>query len=279
MEPQQAAPFIEYMKRLKWGVTSVDGVAIYHKSFPLLGRLAKIHRPVALPSMEKLAPVLTTLGVRRLVVEPVHTQNSAALHTWIASLPANISVVKSPYLPTKTIRIDLTPREDRIFSSFSEAKRRAVRRALKHNVIVKESDDINALIRVKNASAGLFGFITTTGIKELWEAFSPQNATILLGYSGASPRLIGGVLILFWDNIAYYWIAGATRTGKKQFAPTLLLYEAAKVSKRRGAKQLDLVGVWDERIPRENTSWKGFTKFKEGFGGKILYYPLSGKIP
>ena len=59
------------------------------------------------------------------------------------------------------------------------------------------------------------------------------------------------------------------------FAPTLLVWEALKLSKKHGAKQFDLVGVWDDRTPHKFHEWKGFTKFKEGFGGKIVYYSIN----
>ncbi len=239
-----------------------------------MGTIAKIHRPLLLPKMAHLLPVLKTLGVRRLVVEPDASQSPVTLESWLKQLPSFVSLSRSPYLPTKTLRIDLCPSEKKIFSSFSEAKRRAVRRAIKYQVTVKESQNIATLIAVKNRSAGFFGFITTTGIKELWETFAPEHAAILLAYTENQTKPVGGVLLLFWDQIAYYWIAGATPKGKKRFAPTLLMFEAMKLAKTHGAKTFDMVGVWDERIPKENTSWKGFTKFKEGFGGKTLYYPL-----
>ena len=68
---------------------------------------------------------------------------------------------------------------------------------------------------------------------------------------------------------------GATKEGKKLFAPPLLVWEALKVSKQRKMKRFDFVGVWDERLPRGNDSWKGFTKFKEGFGGNQVHYPIA----
>ena len=130
------------------------------------------------------------------------------------------------------------------------------------------------LIKIKNKSAGLFGFITTTGMKPLWEIFSKEDAaSILLAYD-AHKKLIGGVLLLHWQNVTYYWIAGATKHGKKLYAPTLLAWEAIKAAQRKKSALFDFVGVWDERIPKQNTEWKGFTKFKEGFGGTELYYPL-----
>jgi lipid II:glycine glycyltransferase (peptidoglycan interpeptide bridge formation enzyme) len=39
-------------------------------------------------------------------------------------------------------------------------------------------------------------------------------------------------------------------------------------------KQFDFVGVWDERKADQHHDWLGFTKFKEGFGGRTFYYPL-----
>ena len=283
MEPQQSPLYAQYMKHLKWGVASIDGTNIFWRRFPLLGAMAKIHRPEKLPPLKKLIPFLRNNHIRRLVVEPIATDSQSHVTRWCRSLPSWVSLNRSPFLPTKTIRIDLTQSEEEIFHAFTEAKRRAVRRATKLGVTVEQSKDIDALIRVKNTSAGLFGGITTTGIRELWKIFAPKHAAILLAYAhSADYRLpitdysppIGGILLLFWDGIAYYWIAAGTKKGKKLFTPTLLVYEALKLAKLRKAKQLDFVGVWDERVPRQNHEWKGFTKFKEGFGGQTLYYPL-----
>jgi len=102
---------------------------------------------------------------------------------------------------------------------------------------------------------------------------APDHATILLAYTDTH-KLVGGILLVFWEKTAYYWIAGATKQGKKLFVPTILVWEALKAAKRRGAKQFDFVGVWDERKPNEHHDWLGFTKFKEGFGGVPFYYPL-----
>ncbi|MEK7119530.1 MAG: peptidoglycan bridge formation glycyltransferase FemA/FemB family protein, partial [Patescibacteria group bacterium] len=199
--------------------------------------------------------------------------------------------------------------EDEIFKRFSEAKRRAVRRTIKHHVLIRESSDIHVLINIKNKSAGLFGFITTTGVDKLWHIFAPKHAAILLAYKSKNSstlssrppsrdpsshhflnwipgsfakqrtrndnKIVGGILLLFYDSVAYYWIAGATREGKKLFAPTLLVWEAITLAKKRGSRLFDFVGVWDERLPNENNNWKGFTKFKEGFGGTELYYPIA----
>ena len=68
-------------------------------------------------------------------------------------------------------------------------------------------------------------------------------------------------------------MAAANREGKKSFAPTLLAWEALKFAKKQGCAIFDFEGVFDERFTTQSPAWKGFSKFKEGFGGKSVYYP------
>lgn len=271
-EIQQSPLYGAYMTRLKWTVLTIDGVQIFLRKFPITGGMMKIHRPEKLPSPEKLIPEIKKYRIGTLVIEPIALQNQKDLNQWRQKVSSSVKLYRgASFLPTKTIYIDLTTKEEDIFRYFSEAKRRAVRRANKCGVTVSESNDIQDFIRIKNKSAGLFGFITTTGVKELWNIFGKKNATIL--FAKHKDTVVGGVLLLFENRTAYYWIAGATKQGKKLFAPTLLVWEALKISKKRGCKTFDFVGVWDERTPKQNRDWFGFTKFKSGFGGKTLYYP------
>lgn len=273
MEPQQSALYEQYMKSLKWEVLHIGTTLLFTRNFLFIGGIIKIHRPVKLPDTEKLTEIIRKRNIRTLVIEPTATQNEKELYEWCNTMRTAVRISMTPYLPTKTIRINLRPTEDELFHSFSEAKRRAVRRAAKNNVTVIESTNITDLIKLKNQSGGFLGFIATSGIKELWPIFEPKNASILIARN-IDGKHIGAVLLLHYYGVSYYWIAGAVPLGKKLFAPTLLVWEAMKLAKKMKSTEFDFVGVWDERIPKENTSWHGFTKFKEGFGGKELYYPL-----
>ncbi|KKS90119.1 MAG: hypothetical protein UV63_C0006G0022 [Microgenomates group bacterium GW2011_GWC1_43_11] len=297
MELQQSSLYKTYIERLRWTVVTLDGVNIFLKHIPFFGVLAKIQRPPTLPYIPKLILILQKHNVRNIILEPTIDTDPIKFQESLRSLSKFFNIHKEPFLPTKTLLVDLTQSEKDIFRACTEAKQRGVRRAQKHGVIVKESKSIKDLMHIKNKSAGFLGGITTYGIDKLWDLFSPNHATILLAYAPSSrplsrdlmstkkmpylrqladrhDNIIGGVLLLFWDHIAYYWIAGATKNGKKLFAPTFLVWEALKLSKKRGNKQFDFVGVFDERSPKQFTSWHGFTKFKEGFGGKPLYYPI-----
>lgn len=281
MSLQQSKLYLEYIKSLGWSVDTVDEVNIIFKKIIFIGTLAKLQRPSLLPDPNKLMSIIKKHHIRSIAVEPEQTVNQEEFSNWVDNIKPHVKLLSTYYLPTKTIVIDLTISENNIFKNFAEAKQRAVRRAINNGVTIIKSNSINDLISTKNKSAGLFGFITTYGINKLWPMFAPKNAAILLAYSSSSNSqpttgfCIGGILLLFWEKTAYYWIAGATKKGKKLFAPTLLVWEALKVSKKNGCRQFDFVGVWDDRMPGQFTNWKGFTKFKEGFGGKEIYYPIA----
>lgn len=272
MEIQQSKPYANFITSLGWNVLIQNRQYYFLKRLPFVGALLKVQRVTVLPDVNTFVSLLTREHVRRLAIEPDSKISMRVLNEWVKKIPKHILVSHDPFLPTKTVRVDLTEDETIIFHRFSEAKRRAVRRAQKNGVQVHIGKDIDALIRIKNTSSGFLGFITTTGLKQLWLQFAPDHADTLLAYTPHN-TLIGGILLLYWNSIAYYWVAGATRKGKKLFAPTLLVWEAIKKAKSHGAKQLDFVGVWDERMPNQNLQWKGFTKFKEGFNGAELYYP------
>lgn len=277
MEIQQSPLFVQYIKKLGWTTEKIGKYTIFIKSFFFMGAIGKLQRTTTLPSYKKIIALLKKHRIRLLVIEPDSKISSKTLSLWIDHIKPYVRISTSRYLPTKTIRVNLTPIENVIFDNFSEAKRRAVRRAKSLGITIKESTDIQKLLKFKAKTAGFLGGLTTYGVKELWPFFSPKNTTILLAYN-KQDIVVAGVLLLYWDNVSYYWIVGATREGKKLFTPTLLVWESIKTSKKKGCKSFDFVGVWDERLPKENLNWKGFTKFKEGFGGKKLYYPLINSL-
>ncbi len=273
MELQQSPLYAKFIETLHWKVIKLERVQMFYKKIPFMGGLLKIQRPHHLPPAGKLMKVIKEYSVKTVAIEPREQESIPSYRKWVARLSKNCRVIRSGYMSTKTILVDLKPSEDEIFRRFSEAKRRAVRKAQKNGVTVRQSNEIKDLIRIKNKSGGFLGFITTIGTDKFWNIMAPRHATILLAYTPTN-TLIGGILLVFWGTTAYYWVAGSTREGKKLFAPTLLVWEALRLTKIHGARKFDFLGIWDERKPMEHNDWKGFTRFKEGFGGKTLYYPV-----
>lgn len=295
---RQSPPYAYYMETIGWKVEKVGKWNAFIKQFPLIGSFIKIQRiglPIPFTDIQKLAKKYRAF---RIVVElslltppgsPLRLRSGQAGHTgggmWRQS--------KTPYTPSKTIHIDLTASEDEIFQKFTEAKRRAVRRAIKNNIIVKQSNNINEFIKLKKKQDLPFGFLIQKDLQLLWQSFFPKYVCLLLAYqqkkmtintknkyfnniyyyseSGEHP--LAGILLLFYNHAAYYWQAAATKEGRRFFAPTLLVWEALKFAKMKGCKIFDFEGIYDERFPEATKNWQGFTKFKEGFGGEVVYYP------
>lgn len=284
MKLQQSSLYMAYIEKLGWDHVRVSGVNIIYRNIPFIGRLAKIQRSDKLPDTEKAVMTLKKIGIRMLAIEPDLPVSERDLNIFCRSMSrAGFRNNPNPFLPTKSLIVDISDSETAVFNSFSQTKRRAIRKAIKNQVRVRKSDSIEELINIKKKSAGMFGFITTQGVKEMHEIFKPKYTEILIAESSGSNKTsgqkhlwetLGGVFLIFHNKCAHYWIAGATGHGKKLFAPSLLVWESIRSAKARGCTDFDFVGIWDERLPKGNNAWLGFTRFKLGFGGKPVYYPV-----
>ncbi len=268
----QSTSYTRFMRNIGWIVEDVDGMSAFIKKFPLIGSVIKIQRSNKIPSHKKLFTLKKKYRAISLTLEPNFTVNHLTMQ------PFNRS--RQNYLPTKTIHIDLKQSEEKLFKSFSESTRRAVRRAMKNNVRVEQSTDIDAFIKLKSQSFWPFGFLFTRDIKPLWQTMYPRNARLLLAshnhltmqpFNHVFP--VAGILLLFYGKNSYYWLAVSSREGNAVAAPTLLVWEALKLGKKKRCTVFDFEGIYDERFPSQNKEWLGFSKFKKGFGGKEIYFP------
>lgn len=287
---RQSPEYAKHLELLGWKIEKIDGCYIFIRKFPLLGSFIKIQRPEKLPPIEKIFLMVKKYHARQVILELVKPFSYSAIQLFLnhGFRPS------SPFLPSKTLYIDLTRSEDKIFTNFSASKRRDIRRAIRDNVVVKESKKIDDFVVLKNAQHGFSGRILPVDkqFKALWQAFWPKKAVLLLAYRKPTNRnvvmhfsassvsgcdeshhytSIGGLLLLFHNRTAYYFQAASTKQGNKLAAPSLLVWEALKLAKQRGCKVFDFEGIYDPRFPQK--SWLGFTKFKKGFGGKEIVYP------
>lgn len=269
---RQSPQFARFMEDLGWVSDKIAGSYIYLRKFPITGYFAKIPRPDCLPSKKDFEEIRRKYRIFKMNIAPFITTDDKKYRQYkISLMKSGFSINTSPFNPTTTFLIDLTVNEDSLFNGFTEAKRRAVRRALKNEVAVKESDDINSFIKIRQKQYFPAGFLLKDEMQKIWKNFLPQNGSLLLAYD-KDKTPVAGILLLYYDRVAYYWYASALKRGKKLFAPTLLVWEALKLAKKRGCKIFDFEGIYDERFPKASQSWVGFTKFKEGFGGKKVVY-------
>jgi len=268
---RQSSGYAQFIKNLGWQVEKLGKGNVFIKKFPLIGSLIKIQRiqpPIPFEEIDKLAKKHRAF---QIILEPAFCPSPLTPHP-------NYGLLKSPFIPTKTLILDLKQPENEIFDSFTKNKRRDIRIADRNKLIIKEGTPEEFFFLKKRflLKRKILPLGTKKEILLLTKAFGPEKSKILIAYRPQSSHLpqipLAGILLLFHDKTAYYWQAAASSEGKKLLAPTLLLWEAIKIAKEKGSEIFDLEGIYDERFP-QNKSWLGFTKFKEGFGGEPLLYP------
>ena len=282
---RQSEQYAKFMNDLGWQIEKLDQNIIFLKKFLIVCFFAKIPKYQQLIDPNKLIKYKKQKRIFRLKLSPnLFINSNQYLNHRDKLIKSGFKIDQNPFNPTTTILIDLTQSQNTIFNNFSEAKRRGVRRAIKNNIIVNTSDNLESFINIRKKQYQPLGFLLINEMKKLWKNFFPYNASLLLAYPSSYKSIaqipatasicvtdpVAGILLLFYDNVAYYWYASALPVGKKLFAPTLLVWEALKFSKKRGCKVFDFEGICDERFPEASQPWKGFTKFKEGFGGRKI---------
>ena len=171
-------------------------------------------------------------------------------------------------MPSKTIHIDLEKSEDELLKEMHQKTRYNIHLAEKENIQIKESTDIHAFAKLWKNAKFTRKMMGTKDIEEIHKAFG-KDARLLLAYE--KDELLAGVLSIHAEKIAYYMYAATTERGRTLFAPTLLTWEQIKLAKKNKCKVFDFEGIFDERFPLKD--WKGFSRFKKGFGGKEVEYP------
>jgi lipid II:glycine glycyltransferase (peptidoglycan interpeptide bridge formation enzyme) len=251
------------MQSIGWKIDKIGKNTLYIKSIPLLGKFAKLHRPQGNLSYKDLQLYKRTCNLRELAAEPDVTTTVNDNHS--------LNINTTPYLPTKTIVIDLTVSEETLLKRFVDSKKRGIKKAEKAGVeVIKGTIEDFAFLKQKDYVFPL-GYFMKKDLQKLYGSFPDENKCVLTAvYNG---KIIASVLLFFFDKRAYYWQAVTTNQGRKLHAPTLLVWYALREAKKRNCSEFDFDGVYDSRFTQATKRWKGFTKFKEGFGGKEIVFP------
>lgn len=272
LDIRQTDEFARFMSDLGWDVNFIGNTNIFLRKLPVIGYFAKIGRPSVPFSIPEIIKFSRKKHLFKIKIAPDILTYSKFYQSYSSELAENkLHIEYSPFNPTLDIKIDLNQTEKQIFDNFTQAKRRAVRRAWKYNIMVKESDDFDSFIKIRKKQYSPMGFLFVSEMKKLWNNFFPGNSSLLLAFD-KEKKPVAGIYMPMINKIAYYWYASALVEGKKMFAPSLLVWEALKLAKKKNCHTFMFEGIYDDRFKEAAKSWKGFTKFKEGFGGEKVVY-------
>ena len=266
-ELRQSLQYAEYMKEIGWTVESADSCQIFIKKFPIFSFI-KIQRPEEIP-FSKIDKIAKKKRAFVVCLEPstVNHQSSIINHGY---RPA-----KSPYLPSKTIHLNLTLSEEKILAQMKKDARYSIRKAREIEIKKLKYEDIGGFHHAWKKSINWRRYRPSLKtLQALKQAFG-QNAIFLRATLRHMPsaKMLAGAVILTAGKTAYYYYAFTSNEGRRKFAQYLLVWEAIKLAKKQGCKIFDFEGIYDPRFPQK--SWRGFSHFKKSFGGKEIEYPES----
>jgi hypothetical protein len=263
---RQSQHFANYLKRLGWTVERIEETNYFIRKFTLIGSILKLQRPENL-DFDTIDKLCRKYRVFQVILDPKDTVHGSLLSTH------GYKLSKRPYLPSKTLQIDLTQSPTSIFKNIKKDARRAIKQG--SGLVIKSLSTPDEITKWREAWKNSVKFDRyVPPLKQLLnlrKSFGPNNSLFLASHNIVG-RIIGGVLFTRSSHdFAYYWYGFTNDEGRTSLSQYSLLYQGILWAKKQGCKVFDFEGVYDPRFP--NKSWLGFSHFKYSFGGYEVEYP------
>jgi lipid II:glycine glycyltransferase (peptidoglycan interpeptide bridge formation enzyme) len=257
LDIRQTPRYAKYLRKTGWQVEELSGVNCFIKKIPFLGSVIKIQRPEIIP-LKKIKNLVKKHHAFQLIIEPKTKIDAEYLKK------SGLRLISSPFLPSKTLILDLTTSHERLLKQLKKDARYALRKTDK--LVVAKPKNITDFYNSWKKAIKRKRYITPLSRLKILKRVFGKNVLFLVSKDGSA-----GAIFLLGDKIAYYWQAFSGPEGRKQLAQYKILWEGILWAKKSGAKIFDFEGIYDERFP--NKQWAGFTHFKKSFGGEGLEYP------
>jgi lipid II:glycine glycyltransferase (peptidoglycan interpeptide bridge formation enzyme) len=170
------------------------------------------------------------------------------------------------------VMLDISGPQDEIFANLSQKTRYNIRLAEKKGVIVRVENNekgiaiFNKLMK-ETASRQKFLAHSSEYYQKCFETLSKNNmANILVAYYETEPLVAW--MVFNKDNVLYYPYGTSSNEYRNLMPSNLVAWEVIKLGKSLGCDTFDMWGATND----ENSKWWGFTKFKLGYGGKLVKY-------
>lgn len=182
-----------------------------------------------------------------------------------------------PVQPRRTVEVSLEGSEDDWLARMKQKTRYNIRLAEKKEVVVRESNDIDAFYNLMQATGDRdqFGVHQISYYRRAYDLFAPQgNTALLLAEYHGQP--LAGLMVFRQGSRAWYFYGASSNTERNRMPAYLLQFQAMRWAAAHGCKIYDLWGIPDvdegqlerEFAGREDGLW-GVYRFKRGFGGEI----------
>jgi len=169
---------------------------------------------------------------------------------------------KFKVIPGYTYILDLGKPIENILNEMSKERRNDISKAMKNNLIVKQTNDYNLIksLALKTFSRQNKKINKTYLNKILFEFANSSNSFAFVVLRNND--LIAGIFCVYDKNTAYYLLGGYDSEIKHRGAGALAVWEAIKYAKSIGLRNFDFEGSMVPEIER----------YFRGFGGKLTPY-------
>jgi lipid II:glycine glycyltransferase (peptidoglycan interpeptide bridge formation enzyme) len=179
--------------------------------------------------------------------------------------------------PPRTIIVHLDGSEDEILARMKSKTRYNIRLAVKKDVEVHHSADVDLLYSLMDDTSDRaeFGIHTRAYYQDAYRIFSKVDKCriFLAEYDGT---VLAGIMVFIHGRRSWYFYGGSSNQHREKMPTYLVQWEAMRWAKSQGCEEYDLWGVPDEDLDkleedftkRGDGLW-GVYRFKRGFGGDL----------
>lgn len=184
----------------------------------------------------------------------------------------------APVQPKQTLIVDLTQSEDKILAAMHEKTRYNVRLAdrkgVRCHVSGLSNHDVDAFWELLRETAKRDGFKTHPRwyYEKMLQILNNGAMTTRLWLAYYNQEIVAGAIVGYFGDTATYLHGASLYKHRSLMAPYVLHWQVMQEAKAQGYKWYDFWGI-DEK------KWPGMTRFKMGFGGKIIDYPGAFDLP
>lgn len=187
----------------------------------------------------------------------------------------NLILSPRPLFTKYTFQIDLTQNEEELLNQMKPKTRYNIRLAQKKGVkIIHDNSDqsFKTYLKLQQTTIQRQKFYAHNKQYHhlLWQTLKPSGMVHLLNAVYQGETLVSWMLFLF-NQVLYYPYGGSSNKHRNLMPSNLMLWEAMRWGKKKGAKVFDLWGALGPN-PNPKNPWYGFHRFKEGYGGRLVEF-------
>jgi len=252
---RQSKDYAQYLSSIGWVAERINNINYFIKRLPLIGSVIKIQRPEKI-DFKKIKDLSKKYRAFQIILEPKDNKQKEEIKK------NGFKLSHSPYLPTKTLELNLTKSEKELLNNLKKYCRSVIKKE-KVKIIISSPEKFRA---VWKKSVGFKRYVPPISQLESLKKTFDRNCLFITTYDYSA-----GAIFLRASEKSYYWQAFTNKVGRKNNYQYKVVWEGIIWAKKLGAKVFDFEGICDERFP--NKSWLGFTHFKKSFGGKEISFP------